>query len=166
MTPSFMFVLWYWNELQKDDRFTSKHSKPIQEWNIYKKFRRVYMGEKYENESGGKEYREPWVPNFKLLKLLVITTFSTIAELNMMKKLDGKERRVTYFENENQGESYKEFMARKKEDRAIEDRIQKVMEEAEQMREEELYLEEREKFGQQLKKEDEIRSDIRKSLNK
>jgi len=143
-----MFVLWYWNELQKDDRFTSKHSKPIQEWNIYKKFRRVYMGEHYENESG-KEYREP-----------------TIAELNMMKKLDGKERRVTYFENENQGESYKEYMARKKEERAIEDRIQKVMEEAEQKREEELYLEEREKFGEQLKKEDEIRSDIRKSLNK
>ena len=45
-------------------------------------------------------------------------------------------------------------------------RIQKVMEEAEQKREEELYLEEREKFGEQLKKEDEIRSDIRKSLNK
>ena len=83
-----------------------------------------------------------------------------------MKKLDGKERRVTYFENENQGESYKEYMARKKKERAIEDRIQKVMEEAEQRREEELYLEEREKFGQQLKKEDEIRSDIRKSLNK
>ena len=162
MTPSFMFVLWYWNELQKDDRFTSKHSKPIQEWNIYKKFRRVYMGEHYENESG-KEYREPWVPNSKLL---LIITSSTIAELNMMKKLDGKERRVTYFENENQGESYKEFMARKKEERAIEDRIQKVMEEAEQKREEELYLEEREKFGEQLKKEDEIRSDIRKSLNK
>ena len=57
-------------------------------------------------------------------------------------------------------------MARKKEERAIEDRIQKVMEEAEQKREEELYLEEREKFGEQLKKEDEIRSDIRKSLNK
>ena len=83
-----------------------------------------------------------------------------------MKKIDGKQRRVSYFENENQGETYADYKARKVEERKIEDRIQKVMEEAEQKRDHELYLEEREKFGEQLKQEDEIRSDIRKSLNK
>ena len=52
MVPSVAFVFWYWNQLQKDDRFTSSNSRPIEEWRLFAKLRRAFFGTEY--------VQEPW----------------------------------------------------------------------------------------------------------
>ena len=50
MGPTVIFCLWYWNEMQKDDRFTSVYSRPLEEWRILGKLKRILLGIPLEKE--------------------------------------------------------------------------------------------------------------------
>ena len=77
-----------------------------------------------------------------------------MVELHAMKKLGDRNRHITMFESEDQKERYDDYVARKKKEAEIVQKLQNIMEEAEKKREEEIYLEEREKFCEILRQEE------------
>ena len=44
MPLSTFLAIYYWNELQKDKRFTSVYSRPMEEWDFLAIAKRVYFG--------------------------------------------------------------------------------------------------------------------------
>merc|ERR1711957_512582 len=111
MIPSMIFVLWYWNELQKDKRFTSEYSRPLEEWNFVAKWNRLWYGTPMPKEAW--EDTRP-------------RDLSAV-ELHGLKKLGNKPRHISMFENDDQKERYDEYIARKKLEIEVEDKVKAIM---------------------------------------
>lgn len=58
------------------------------------------------------------------------------------------------FENDDQKETYDQYMARKRKEREIEDKVQSIMERADEKKQKQIYLAERDAYCERMRQEE------------